>query len=74
MGNRIWEKFLELNEKQREQVSKLFDKLSVGSLLPVVLKLMSDGKSGDFLYIFFWLFCVIIFAVLSVATLATKDE
>ena len=57
VSEKTWKYFLGLNEKQREQISKLFDKLAVSSLLPIALKLMSDGKSGDYLSISFWLMC-----------------
>ena len=45
--DKIREGFFKLNKQQREQVSKIFDKLALGALLPVALRLMSDDKSGD---------------------------
>lgn len=72
--NIIWNFFLDLNDKQREQVSKLFDKLAIGAMLPIAFRFMSDGKVGDGFAIFIWLSCAIIFAVLSVAALVAKDE
>lgn len=65
--------FFKLNKQQREQVSKIFDKLALGALLPVALRLMSDDKSGDGLAIAVWIVCAIIFAGISVAALAAKD-
>lgn len=65
--------FFKLNKQQREQVSKIFDKLALGALLPVALRLMSDDKSGDGLVIVIWIVCAIIFAGISVAALAAED-
>ena len=71
--DKIREGFFKLNKQQREQVSKIFDKLALGALLPVALRLMSDDKSGDGLAIAIWIVCAIIFGVISVAALAAKE-
>ena len=65
--------FFRLNKQQREQISKIFDKLALGALLPVALRLMSDDKPGDGLAITIWIVCAIIFGAISVVALATKE-
>ena len=71
--DKVWDFFINLNDKQREKISSLFDRMAIGSLLPIPFRLMSDGKSGDNIAIFIWLLCAIIMAVLSIVALATKE-
>lgn len=71
--DKVWDFFINLNDKQREKISSLFDKMAIGALLPIAFRLMSDGKSGDGIAITLWLLCAIMFAVLSVVALATKE-
>lgn len=71
--DKTWNFFLSLNEKQCERISSLFDRMAIGALLPIAFRLMSDGKDGDGIAITLWLLCAIMFAVLSVVTLATKE-
>lgn len=73
MVEKIRTGFFKLNKKQREQVSKIFDKLALGAMLPVALRLINDGKSGDGLAIATWIVCAIIFGIISVAALAAKE-
>ncbi|WP_314909500.1 hypothetical protein [Cardiobacterium hominis] len=73
ISEKVWTFFLGLNDKQREKISSLFDRMAIGSLLPIPFRLMSDGKDGDGVAIFVWLLCAIIFAVMSVVALATKE-
>ena len=71
--DKVWDFFINLNDKQREKISSLFDRMAIGSLLPIPFRLMSDDKSGDNIAIFIWLLCAIIMAVLSSVALATKE-
>lgn len=73
LNQKIWKFFLGLNKEQRNQVSKIFDKLAIGAMLPIAFRFMSDGQAGNGLAIFIWLTCAIIFSILSVVALATKD-
>lgn len=66
--------FFRLNDEQRKKTSEFFDKCATGAMLPVGIKFLSDGKSGDSLYITLWLGCAILFAILAVAALAAKGD
>lgn len=68
------ERFFRLNVEQRKKISDFCDKLATGALVPVALKLMSDGQAGDGWFIFSWLLCAGILATVSVAALAAKEE
>ena len=50
------------------------DKAATRAMLPVAIKFLSDGKPGDGFYIFSWLSCAIIFAILSVLALAKGEN
>lgn len=67
-GNAWWQ----LNESQRKHVSDLFHKLAMGSLLPILIKLVSDDKSGDGFQIGVLLICAIICELLALWSLKTK--
>lgn len=70
----IKERFFRLNTEQRKKISDFCDKLATGALIPVALKLMSDGQAGDGWFIFSWLLCAGILSTVSVAALAAKKE
>ena len=76
MGIIKWAKkqFFRLNEEQRKKLSEFCDKAATGAVLPVGIKFLSDEKSGDGFYIFSWLSCAIIFAILSVLALAKGEN
>lgn len=66
--------YFRLNEKQRTSIAGAFEKLAMGSMAPVAIKFMSDGKAGDGLAIFLWLICAILFEIAAIVALATKEE
>lgn len=76
MGIIKWAKkqFFRLNEEQRKKTSEFLDKCATGAMLPVGIKFLSDGKDGDVIYITLWLGCATIFALLSIAALAAKED
>lgn len=61
-----------LNDAQRKHVSDVFHKLALGALLPVLIKLVSDEKSGDGLQIGILLVCAIICEIIALWSLKTK--
>ena len=70
----IKQRFFRLNQDQRKKLSDYGDKLSTGALLPIALKVMSDGQPGDGWAIFLWLTCATVFMLLSVAALTKGDD
>lgn len=66
--------YFRLNEKQRNSIAGSFEKLAVGSMAPIAIKFMSDGKTGDTPAIFIWLLCAILFQAMEVAAYAAKDD
>mgnify|MGYP000889614433 FL=1 len=70
----IKQRFFRLNQDQRKKLSEFCDKAATGAVLPVGIKFLSDEKSGDGFYIFSWLSCAIIFAILSVLALAKGED
>lgn len=74
IANQIKTLFFRLNEEQRRKLSDFCDKAATGAMLPVAIKFLSDGKPGDGFYIFSWLSCAIIFAILSVLALAKGEN
>ena len=76
MGITNWlkQQFFRLNVNQRKKLSEFCEKAATGAVLPVGIKFLSDGKSGDGFYIFAWLSCAIIFAILSILALAKGEN
>ena len=66
--------YFRLNKKQREEVSKIFHTLAFGSAVPVVVKLMSNERDDDWGFILLALLSVTIFAILSIAALASGGD
>lgn len=66
--------FFKLNESQRKHVSKLFDTVAVGSIIPVFIKLLDNDNPNDTRVVVVCLVCAILLEILSIAALAAGDD
>lgn len=67
--------YKKLDFEQKKVLSDLFKGLALSSFLPVIMRLLTDDKSGDDLgVIFLLLVCAILSSFLAVLVLAKEKE
>ena len=71
----IWAKnqFFRLNKKQREHISKLCHILGTASTLPIIIRILGNEQHSDDWLAVVGVFYAILFEVLAICALATKE-
>lgn len=72
----VWfkRKYFLLNQKQREHMSKICHMLGLASVIPIIIRLLSNETSSDNWLAAVGIVYAILFEVLAIAALAKEDE